>query len=275
MALPSNPNPPTCGYFEDAMKPDPEAQIELDIDAYVNGQLDGERRFAVAEYLAAHPDRAAEVMAALRMTEGLRLALGTVETPVPAQLHFAAARVGRGLEGRQRMRRWLPFAAAAAMFAFGWTAQSVVSGPEPVRQAAGAAALFEAALDAQDAVSVRLSLSNEIGPMPQNAAEISARLGITLPELPKGWTIRAAQVVATPERPGLAIVIDTPDLGEIMLFSVLCSVDEPDGEVETASKNGSALAFFEDDRTAFVLVDNSGPLRDLRRGAEDLRMTLN
>lgn len=257
------------------MKPDPESQIELDIDAYVNGQLDGERRFAVAEYLAAHPDRAAEVMAALRLTEGLRLALGNVETPIPAHLSFAAARVARGLEGRQRMRRWLPFAAAVAMFAFGWMAQSVVMGPEPVRQAAGAAALFEAALDAQDAVSVRLSLSNEIGPMPQNAAEISDRLGITLPNLPKGWSIRAAQVVATPERPGLAIVIDTPDMGEIMLFSVLRSVDGPDTAVQTASQNGRALAFFEDERTAFVLVDNSGPLRDLRRGAEELRLAMN
>ena len=257
------------------MKPDPEAQIELDIDAYVNGQLDGERRFAVAEYLAAHPDRAAEVMAALRLTEGLRLALGTVDTPAPSQLQLAAARVERGLEGRQRMRRWLPFAAAAAMFAFGWSAQSLLTEPQPGKQAAGVAELFEAALDAQEAVSVRLSLSNVIGPMPQSAAEISARLGITLPDLPKGWTIRAAQVVATPERPGLAIVIDTPDLGEIMLFSVLRSVDGPDTAVEMASQNGRALAFFEDDRTAFVLVDNSGPIRDLRRGAEELRLALN
>lgn len=257
------------------MKPDPEAQIELDIDAYVNGQLDGERRFAVAEYLATHPDRAAEVMAALRLTEGLRLALGTVESPVPTHLHLAAARVGRGLEGRQRMRRWLPFAAAAAMFAFGWTTQSIVTGPEHMQQATGATELFEAALDAQDAVSVRLSLTSEIGPMPQNAAEISARLGITLPDLPAGWTIRAAQVVATPERPGLAIVINTPDLGEIMLFSVLRSVDGPDTAVETASKNGRALAFFEDERTAFVLVDNFGPLGDLRRGAEELRLAMN
>ncbi len=257
------------------MTPDPEAQIDLDIEAYVNGQLDGERRFAVAEYLAAHPDRAAEVMAALRLTEGLRLAFGTVETRSPAELHLAAAKLGRGLEGRRLLRRWLPFAAAAAMFAFGWTSQSFLSGPGVGLQAAGVAKLFEAALDAQDAVFVRLSLSNEIGPMPQNAAEISARLGITLPDLPTGWVIRGAQVVATPERPGLALVIDTPNLGEIMLFSVLRSVDGPDTAVETAVQSGRALAFFEDDRTAFVLVDSSGTLRDLRRGAEELRLTLN
>jgi anti-sigma factor RsiW len=257
------------------MKPDPQAQIELDIDAYVNGQLDGERRFAVAEYLAAHPDRAAEVMAGLRLTEGLRLALGRVQTPAAPQLQLAAARVARGLEGRHRLRRWLPFAAAAAMFALGWTAQSLISVPVAGIRTSGASELFEAALDAQDAVSVRLSLAHELGPLPTNVSDISRRLGITLPDLPKGWTIRAAQVVASPQRPGVAIVIDTPDLGQIMLFSVLQSVDGPDAPVETASRDGRSLAFFENDRTAFVLVDNSGPVRDLRRGAEELRLRLN
>lgn len=255
------------------MTPDPDAQINLDIAAFVNGQLDGERRFAVAEYLAAHPDRAAEVMASLRLTEGLRLALAAIDTPAPPQLRLAAARLERGLDARHRLRRWLPFAAAATLFAFGWASHSFVAGPGP--QPSRSAEVFKAALDAQAAVSVRLSLSDDIGAMPQNAAEISARLGITLPELPKGWKIRTAQVVATPERPGVALVIDTPDLGEIMLFSVVRTVDGPDNPVETTSQDGRALAFFEDDRTAFVLVDPSGPLPDLRRGAEELRLQLN
>lgn len=257
------------------MKPDPEAQIDLDIEAYVNGQLDGERRFAVAEYLSFHPDRAAAVMAEMRLTEGLRLVLSKVETVAPPEMKLAAIRVERRLEGRHRLRRWLPFAASAAMFAVGWTAQSIATGPLSGSDATGAAELFEAALDAQDAVSVRLSLSNEIGPMPQNAEQISARLGITLPDLPKGWIIRAAQVVATPDRPGLAMVIDTPDLGEIMLFSVLRTGDAQDSQVATKSQDGRALALFEDEQTAFVLIDNSGPVRDLLRGAEELRLSLN
>lgn len=257
------------------MKPEAESQIDLDIAAYVNGQLDGERRFAVAEYLASHPDRAAEVMEGLRLTEGLRLALGSIERPATPDLVLAAAKLRNGLEGRNRLRRWLPYAAAIAMFGFGWGAQSVVSISGSDNQVSDASALFEAALDAQDAVKLRISLANDLGPLPRNAKEISERLGITLPDLPKGWTIRAAQVVASPDRPGLALVIDTPDLGEIMLFSVLRNANGPDSAVEMASQNGRTLAFFEDDRTAFVLVDNSGPLGDLRRGAEKLRLSLN
>lgn len=257
------------------MKPEAESQIDLDIAAYVNGQLDGERRFVVAEYLSAHPDRAAEVMEGLRLTEGLRLAIGSIETTAPPALALVAAKLTQGLQGRNRLRRWLPFAAAIAMFGFGWGAQSVVSMSGSGHQASDAAALFEAALDAQDAVKLRMSVANDLGALPRNAKEISDRLGITLPDLPKGWTIRAAQVVATPERPGVALIIDTADLGEIMLFSVLRNVDGPDNPADTATRNGRTLAFFERGRTAYVLVDSSGSQLDLRRDAEELRHRLN
>lgn len=250
-----------------------DSQTEADIAAYVNGQLDGERRFAVAAYLADHPERAAGVMEELRLTEGLRLALGRVETPPPPGLQLAAARLQRGLAARQRqrLRRWMPFAAAAATFVLGWSAQALWQ----QSRAAPMAGLIEAALDAQDAVTLRQSLVGELGPMTRNAGDISDRLGIDLPELPPGWVIRAAQVVATPERPGVALVIDTPDLGEIMLFGVRRSSDGPDNPADTATRDGRTLAFFERDRTAYVLVDKSGPARDLRRGAEDLRLRLN
>ena len=257
------------------MTPDDSAPMAHEIDAFVNGQLDAERRFAVASYLAAHPDRAAEVMAALRLTEGLRLALDAVATPAPAALQHAARRLDRGLRWRQQRRAWMPFAAAAAMFVLGWTAQSMTPIPPVAPQGPGLAGIIDAALDAQDAVAVHLSLTPVTGPVPVNTAEISARLGIALPVFPQGWTVSAAQVVATPERPGLAVVIDTPDLGEIMLFSVLRDPGRPSNGVLTALQDGRALAVFEDDRTAFVLVDRSGPLGDLRRGAEQLRLALN
>ena len=252
-----------------------EHPIELDIAAFVNGQLDAEQRYVVAAYLSEHPERAAEVMGELRMTEGLQLAFRRIETPQPLSMTASATRLGRGLEARGRFRWIPPFAAAAAMFAFGWSAQSLLSMPQVVSPAGNVAGVFEAALDAQDAIRVRLSLSDELGPMPRDAGEIAKRLGIELPDLPAGWVIRAAQVVATPERPGVAIIIDTTDLGEITLFSVLRSVDGPDNPTQTMTRNSNVLAFFEKDRAAYVLVDNRGTVEALRRGAEVLRTQFN
>ncbi len=252
-----------------------ESQIEQDILAFVNGQLDAERRFAVAEYLSTQPERAAEVMADLRLTEGLRLAVGAVDDPPSPQLRQAAERLGSGLQQRRTLMRWLPFASAAAMFAFGWTAQGMLNQPAADAHAGGVSQLLETAIDAQDAVALRLSLSTRSGPVLRDPQEISEKLGIELPSLPPGWKIRAAQVVATPERPGVALMISTPDLGDILLFSVLRSVDGPDAPAYATTRDGRALAFFERDRTAYVLVDAKGPPGALRQGAETLRHRFN
>ena len=111
--------------------------------------------------------------------------------------------------------------------------------------------------------------------MPNDPHRIAARLGIDLPDMPRGGTIRAAQVVATPERPGLALMVDTPDMGEILLFGVVRSVDGPDGPVTATSRNGRALAYFEREQTAFVLVNATGSPLALRAGAETLRHRFN
>jgi hypothetical protein len=60
-----------------------------------------------------------------------------------------------------------------------------------------------------------------------------------------------------------------------MLFGVLRSVDGPDEPARVTTRDGRSLAFFERERTAFVLVDASGPLADLREGAEALRHRFN
>jgi hypothetical protein len=254
------------------MTHEPETQIELDILAFVNGQLDGELRFAVMEYLSQNPDRAAEVMADLQLTEGLRLAMSAVATPPPEKMRQTADRLATSMAQQTAWRRWVTLAAAVALFSLGWGAQGVLQGSS---QKSDLAAILDTALDVRDAVSLRASLSRDIGPMPKDSERIAARLGIVLPEMPPGWTIRAAQVVATPDRPGLAVLIDSPDLGEVLLFGVLRSVDGPDGPATVTSRDGHTLAFFERDRTAFVLVDASGSPAEVQQGAEVLRHRFN
>jgi anti-sigma factor RsiW len=269
MSLPRN---PPLNFCEAAMTRDPDTQTEMDILAFVNGQLDGERRYAVMEYLSHHPDRAAEVMADLRLTEGLRLAVATVETPPPPALRLAAEHLSAAVSQQTIRRRWLPFVAGLAFFALGWGAQGLMQGD---RIGAETASVLDAAMDAQDSVMLRASLSGELGPISNDPERIAARLGIDLPDMPQGWTIRAAQVVATPERPGIAVMVDTPDMGEILLFGVLRSADDPDEPAIATSRNGRALAYFERERTAFVLVDASGTPGALGASAEALRNRFN
>lgn len=88
-----------------------------DLNAWVDGRLDGARRDAVAAYLADHPEIAAAAADDARLRDALRDALRPkFEEPIPARLrvaHLAAA-------GRQRARaRARAMAAALAAFAVG------------------------------------------------------------------------------------------------------------------------------------------------------------
>jgi hypothetical protein len=257
------------------MASEPDPAIECDIAAFINGQLDAERGYAVALYLSQHPDRAAEVLADLRVTEGLRAALAQIDTPVPPGINTAAIGLQRATAPRATTRRWLP-GAAVALFVLGMAAPIFWPAPRATLTDSTTQTLLDIALDVQDAIALQIALSQPMGPMPiQDPLVLANGLDMELPALPQNWTILASHIVATPERPGLALVIDTPELGEIMLLGLVRTVDGPDLPAEATHHNGRTLAFFERDRTAFVLVDQYGPASALRDGAEALRHRFN
>jgi anti-sigma factor RsiW len=84
-----------------------------DLHAYVDGQLDAGRRAAVEAYLAANPERAAEVANWQRQNAALNTMFGPVAAePIPARLNprrIAAREAGRRME-------WTRLAAAALLF---------------------------------------------------------------------------------------------------------------------------------------------------------------
>ena len=78
-----------------------------DLHAYVDGQLDPERRVEVEAHLAAHPDEAARVMEGLRLRGELRLFLaGEAEEAWPPAPETVA--MGRRLARALRLRVLLP-----------------------------------------------------------------------------------------------------------------------------------------------------------------------
>ncbi len=107
------------------------AVSEDELHAYVDGELPAERREAVAAWLAAHPESAAQVAAWRAQVEGIRARYGAVaDEPVPERLKLDyLARFAR-----MNRRMWMG-AAAAAIAAFligggaGWFAHGAVAAP--------------------------------------------------------------------------------------------------------------------------------------------------
>ena len=108
-----------------------------------------------------------------------------------------------------------------------------------------------------------------------NTSEIVGALGIELPTLPDGWIVRDVQVVSSPERPGVAIALDTPELGRILLFAIARDKDDRESAPTAFEYEGRSVALFTNRHSAYVLVDNSGNPEQISIGANQLLSHLN
>ncbi|MBS0123282.1 hypothetical protein [Thetidibacter halocola] len=220
----------------------------------------------MADYLAKRPERMADLLADARNTATLRIALSTSSDPVPPQLVAEARSLRDSLRGQRLLRRYASVAAALVLFSAGWASHVAwqVAGPAP------ASPLVEAALDAQAALELRHWMVSQPESTELNAQEIVAALGIELPQLPPDWKVRDVQVVATPERPAVAITVDAPDLGRLLLMAVARSPEDAEEPPTAFEYEGQTIALFERGRSSFVLVDVSGHPEQLALGADRL-----
>lgn len=246
-----------------------------DIHALVTGQLDAQQSYALADFLASNPDRAAEAMADLRMYEGLRMACSQLDAPLPDELANRAARLERRLRASREVRRMRPLAAAVALFGLGWLGHDIWIEPAGPAMAAHVLPLAENALDARAAMDLHRALLPGHASPPADPWRIAAGLGVALPPLPTDWVVRDAQVVATPERPALALLLDTPDMGEVMLLSIARDGMGPDLQPNAFDYRGNSVAVFERDRSTYVLVDNSGLPAQVSLGADQFLRRFN
>ncbi|SFD79573.1 anti-sigma factor [Roseivivax sediminis] len=241
---------------------DSSEELEADLPAFLQGRLSTERNYALADYLAERPERAAALMAEARDMEGLRLAL-SADMPSPSRLVAMARRLQDRLRWRRLLRRGAPVAAAIVLFATGWVGHGVwlASGPEK------APPLVEAALDAHAALELRHWMVSQPEAATFDPQEILAALGIALPPLPADWTVRDVQVVATPDRPGVAMSVDTPDLGPIFVLAVARGGGTAPVSPAAFDYEGRTVAVFERGRSAYVMLDESGHPDQLASGA--------
>ncbi|WP_417720826.1 anti-sigma factor family protein [Salipiger sp.] len=233
--------------------------------ALLDSQLDAADMLALAERAATNPEEAAAFMALARDTAALRLALDLPDDP-PERMTAAARRLQGRLDRQRLWRRIGPIAAAVVLFASGWMGNALWQMPN--RQAGDH--LVEAALDARAALELRHWMVSQPESPDLDPLEVLAATGVKLPRLPAGWTLRDAQIVATPDRPGIALSLDTPELGPILLLAVARPEDDKMEPPTSFSRNGVAFALFEDSRSAFVLLDASGHPEQLARGAVEL-----
>jgi anti-sigma factor RsiW len=194
----------------------PDPISELDLMAYVDDQLDPERRIAVEDHLSRHPVLAAQIMDDLRRRDELRLALTEAASAMPNhRLELPAERLGRRLSFRMALHRNRRAIAASIFVGAGWFAHAMFGG----LGADPASAAHILPVYADDAVAAHRTV---LGEARHDAAAPVANAGATipLPHLPATFAPVGSHLVPTERGSAVQMLIHGPDEELLTLFAV-------------------------------------------------------
>ncbi len=203
---------------------------ETELHAYVDGALDPARSAEVAEYLAAHPDIAAEVRNYAEQGEALQAAFAPIaEEPIPPQLNLASL-----VEAHRRPARSTPWrAVAAAVLVFGlggaggWSMHpSAVHLPATGMTALAQEAAFNYSVYSPDKIHpVEFDASNSGKLVDWISSRLQTR--ITVPDLTSaGYKFMGGRLVATYHGPAGMLMYDNAQGNRLVMFVRPMDVDK-------------------------------------------------
>ncbi|WP_202444763.1 anti-sigma factor family protein [Schauerella aestuarii] len=229
---------------------------DIDLDAYVDDQLDARRRIDVEAYLSQHSREAMRVMADLRIRDALRLSVSERTTADDAQTHALALRLSRALGRRQWLARLRRTAAAAALFGVGWAGHvgfSAISfNTDGVAQASPA--FVDDAVMAHRTSLLRAGMQSQPEVPYLDADEILRLTGIPMPALPEQWRIRDVQVFPSRGGPGVETVVDADAFGAVSVFAARGASPAIAQGLTTSRKDDETIVHWQQGEWAYAVT---------------------
>jgi anti-sigma factor RsiW len=218
---------------------------DLEIDAYIDGQLDTEGCFAVEDYLRRHPDMAARVMGDLGTRSALRL-MARDRRPLPPGL--TDMMTGHFVDKPPRWRRWVPLGGLSAAGLAALMLVAVQGRPDYV----------DDALTSHRIAVMRAGLESQIEMPRFDAKEIRAATNIAVPAVPAGWAITDVQLFPTERGPALLMAVTTTAGERLSIFAQNQKTDAP--ERPDAVRAGlQSVAYWRRGEMSYALVGESDP----------------
>lgn len=229
---------------------------EAEIHAYLDGELELNRRYAVENHLARHPDDAARFMADLRLRTSLRMIASEAGAP-PRSMTDAASRLAARLNERPARsfrqifggRRARVLAAAAMLVLVLIPARNVLASPPD---------FVGDAVDAYRTGLLRATMSSQIESPNFDAGEVQRSTHIRLPRLPERWVVTDAQIFPSDEGPALQLMISTPSDETMSIFAVRAPTESPE-EPTTVRHGGASVAYWREGDMSYALTGNDDP----------------
>lgn len=242
---------------------------EMDLVAFVDGEVDVVRQFRIETWLSEHPEAAARVMKDFSERTALKLAIRELETsPSPALISLISA-AQPPAPFASSGRRYLAMAAALVCGLMLGVGTDVYYDPSMVPDPG----YLDDAIQSHEASLVRTSMPARPNLPWIRPADIRTAIRIRLPDMPATWRLVDVQVFPSDEGPSAQLLIDTIDHGRISLFSSRTGGDDT-FEPMIARRYGETMAFWEIDGQSFVLMGDvsRADLHDLATELADSRL---
>lgn len=214
---------------------------EQEIEAYIDGQLDVEGRFAVEDYLGLHPDKAAQVMGDLGRRSALQLLSRDAER---ADRDAGGEAATTGFWRRQRVP-----AAGFALAGLAALVLAIVQGPP---------AYIDDALASHRVAAMRADMASQLEAPSFDAAEIQRATHIALPPLPTDWNVTDVQLFPTHRGPAIVMALRTKEGDRFSLFTKRGRNGAPE-EPDAVRDGAHSVAYWRRGDMSFALVGDGGP----------------
>lgn len=222
----------------------------MEIEAYIDGELDLARRLAVEEHLARHPALAAQVMADFRNRTALML-LTEPEPALSPPLANAVANVhGQGSPIWRRPSMGLGVMAMLGLVTMlGLQLKATMTLPPDYVDVA--AAFHRSIMDRH---------SSEPAPeVSTHAQAILSASRIAIPRLPADWRVTDAQMLHAKNAPAVLIAVQTTEGRGLSLFAIRERSSAPHEPDTVQTGEGQSVAYWRAGDISYALTGEEDP----------------
>lgn len=235
---------------------------DIDLQAFVDGELDPMRRIAVIDHLIKEPQACRQVLLDLKIAETLR-----ASRAVPMSDDDRGVALARSLSARVNRSRLF-----SARSAFGGAVAAALALAVGLGVAIGfqkPPLYLQEALESRQAATVRLAMRSQIETVGFDSRDIRSATRIRVPELPDGWRIVDAQVFPSDFGPALQLSIATADGGTVSLFATHARAGAP-AQPQLTKINDATLVAWETAGNTYVMSGHPAEPETLLDAAHDL-----
>lgn len=223
-----------------------ETVFDIEIEAYIDGELDLEPRLAVEDYLSRHPELAAKVMLDLRNRSALQL-LAKTELEPSEKLNNAINNAGK-MHRAFGYRRALSI---AAMLALTLTSVFMLGRSDPPPTYVGLAAASHRTL------TDRVSLA-DAEPLSDHNHVLLMASRIAVPRLPDDWRVTDVELLDAEIGPAMLIAVQTNEGKYLSILAIRQRSSAP--KVPDAVRNGKqSVAYWRRGDFSYALTGEGEP----------------